>query len=45
MLGVVVALIHSPAVIAARMVTQRIAIDPRSDLFPPPLRVRVATAM
>jgi hypothetical protein len=32
-------------VIAATMVTHKMAIDPRSNLFPPPCRVRVAMAM
>ena len=37
--------IHSAAVFAATIVTQRIAMDPRSCTFPPLCLVRVAIAM
>jgi hypothetical protein len=45
MLGAVSPAINSAAVIEATIVTHRIAIDPRSNRFPPPFLVRVAMAM
>jgi hypothetical protein len=45
MLGVAAPPIHSAAVIDATIVSHKTAIDPRSDRFPPPFRVRVATAI
>jgi hypothetical protein len=37
--------IHSATEIEARILTHKIAIDPRSSRFPPPRLVRVAMAM